>query len=175
MEVKILKIYFEIKTGYIKLGLHHEAYKLFKKVYKQYIDNIFVTFEYLKLSIMNGYTNDAKSALDNLKRILNEKLTNSQDNDNNDMLICYLHLSDFIVKFSFGNYTDALDSLTKLMEISAGNVLVMNNMALINLYLGKVDKSINDFMRINDKSGMNIPTEFSVSNYSTLMSIIYKK
>lgn len=52
LEVKIIKIYFEIKNGFIKLGLNHEAYKLFKKVYYEYTDNIFVSFEYLKLSII---------------------------------------------------------------------------------------------------------------------------
>ena len=51
IKTKIIKCYFEIKSGYIKLALNLEALKVIEGVYEKYPDDILVLSEVFKLNV----------------------------------------------------------------------------------------------------------------------------
>lgn len=84
----------------------------------------------------------------------------------------YVLFADFLINLSTMNYVNANENLGKIMELSSGNTLIMNNLGLTNFYLSKIDKSLTDFLRIIDKNEMNLFNDVSYFNYQTINGVI---
>lgn len=57
------------------------------------------------------------------------------------------------------------------MRNNPDNVIIMNNVSVLNLFLNKVDKAYLDFKIILDKEGMNCFNEVTYSNINALTDI----
>ena len=92
--------------------------------------------------------------------------------NNDENLGIYLLFNEYIINLSNAKYSEAYEKLSKMIEISSGNPLIMNNMALMNFYLNKIEKSITDFYRIIDKNEMNLINDISYFNYNSVLGVI---
>lgn len=102
-------------------------------------------------------------------------ISQSDSSDNfsiQDNLNIYLLFADYLLSISSFNYSLANEKLSKIMELSSGNTLILNNMGLTNFYLDKIEKSQSDFFRIIDKNEMNLFNEVSYFNYNSIYTAI---
>lgn len=166
---KIKKCYFEIKQGYLKLGLQKEVVEIFEKLSQRYPNDIIIVFEEFKSHLQFGSLKKTSAVHNKIKQI------NDQEKGK------YLHIvlfCDYLTFLSSNNYFSAHTTLVKLMENNSGNSIVMNNIGLVNFYLNKLDKSYSDFFKIIDKGEMNKSNEISNSNLQLVgdcMQYIAKK
>ena len=166
---KIKKCYFEIKTGFLKLGLTSEALKITNVLLERYPNDVVVMFEAYKQQLYSG---SLKLAFDIEEQI---KILN---NENEKKYECYVIFCEFLYCLTNSNYSKAHSLLVSLIENYTGNILLMNNISLVNFYLNNIDKSKNDFRRIIEKVEMNASNDISLYNLQLIndtTTILIKK
>jgi hypothetical protein len=65
----------------------------------------------------------------------------------------------------------AKNKLTEILKNTPDNIIILNNMSVLNLYLNKVDKSYFEFKIILDPDQMNSFNEITYSNINLLTDI----
>ncbi len=72
---------------------------------------------------------------------------------------------------SKGEYEIAKNKFTDILRNNPDNLIVINNLSMLNIYLNKVDKSYLDFKIILDKEQMNCFNEITFSNITVLTDV----
>jgi hypothetical protein len=65
----------------------------------------------------------------------------------------------------------AKNKLTEILRNSSDNIIILNNLSALNLYMNKVDKAIFEFKIILDSEQMNSFNEVTYHNINVLTDI----
>lgn len=80
----------------------------------------------------------------------------------------YIDFAEFLILISKSEYDQAKEKLTDILKISSGDVLVMNNLALMNFYLNKVVKCHEELHMILDRDQMNCYNDLTYYNINLM-------
>jgi predicted Zn-dependent protease len=72
---------------------------------------------------------------------------------------------------SKGEYEIAKNKLTEILRNKPDNIVVINNVAVLNVYLNKVDKAYTDMKIILEKDQLNSFNEITYSNINLLSDL----
>ena len=72
---------------------------------------------------------------------------------------------------SKNEYEIAKNKLTEILRNSSDNIIILNNISALNLYMNKVDKAIFEFRIILDAEQMNSFNEVTYHNINILTDI----
>ena len=72
---------------------------------------------------------------------------------------------------SKNEYEIAKNKMTEILRNTPDNIIILNNLAALNLYLNKVDKAFFEFKIILDQDQMNSYNEISFHNINVLTDI----
>ena len=72
---------------------------------------------------------------------------------------------------SKNEYEIAKNKLTEILRNSSDNIIILNNISALNLYMNKVDKAILEFKIILDPEQMNSFNEVTFHNINVLTDI----
>lgn len=117
-------------------------------------------------------TKKTNENIENTNKGSTESIVNETNYAFNENIWIYQLFAEFLINLSNMNFNQANEKLIKIMELSSGNTLIMNNIGLTNFYLTKIDKSQSDFIRLIDRNEMNLFNEASYYNYNTILNVI---
>ncbi len=135
LEVKIKKIYFELKLTLTQMGFNIDAYSLLERMNEKYPNDIKIQFELAKDSLMlskvKKYNEVIAQMKENSKKVENDKkLQSVYDN--------YIQYAEILFIISKGDFDNAKAQLTKMLGDDPENILLVNNISILNLFQNKV-------------------------------------
>jgi predicted Zn-dependent protease len=76
-----------------------------------------------------------------------------------------------LIWLSKNEFELAKNKLTEVLRNAPDNIIIMNNISILNLYLNKVDRCFTDLKIILDKDQMNSYNETTFNNISILSEL----
>ena len=136
IDSKIKKLYFEIKTCLYNLGFELKSFELISQLQKKYPDDLIIQFELAKdsllvsqLPIYNSMLNLMKEEKEKASELLKEVYSN---------YINYLEVLLLTIK---RDYEQAKTKLTEIISNDTSNFLLMNNIAVLDVYRNEPKES----------------------------------
>ncbi len=86
-------------------------------------------------------------------------------------LLSYNILLRALTWLSKGEYEIAKNKLTEILRNNSDDVIIVNNIAALNLYMNKADRSYLDFKIILDREQMNNFNEVTFGNINVLTDV----
>lgn len=143
---KLKKCYFELINCYHKLELSSEAGAIARDLFEKYSRDYLVVFENFKAYLVDGNGTEAERMSGILKELMEEAEEQKEAVNN------HYQQSVALLAVSKGNWQEAKDLLSEALQDSPDCLVIMSNLAILNLYLNNIDKCYKDMMLIADKS-----------------------
>ena len=130
LDVKIKKLYFELKSCLNSLKFYSQAYKTILELYQKYPDDILIQFELAKDSVIF-------SKPDKYQEILQEMEKNrDKQQDENKIKIYnnYIMYAKAMSELAQCKYDETKTIFKDILKNDENNVLIKNNIAVLNVY-----------------------------------------
>ncbi len=147
LDVKIKKLYFELKMCFFTLKFYNQAYNTILELYQKYPDDILIQFELAKDSVMF-------SKIDKFNEML-EKMKINRDNqkDQNNYLTYnnYVLYAEALKELAQCNYDEAKNLFEEISKNDTKSILLKNNLAILALYKNSPQDCFDKLMSFCDK------------------------
>jgi tetratricopeptide (TPR) repeat protein len=163
LDVKIKKLYFELKMCLYTLKFYNQAYKTILELYQKYPDDILIQYELAKDSVMFSKLDKFNEILEEMKK----NRDNQKDQNNYNTYNNFVMYAEALKELAQCKYDESKNIFEEILKNDENNVLVKNNIAILtlyknnpkecydkimNLYQDKKNESGNEFMRNTLKS-----------------------
>jgi predicted Zn-dependent protease len=96
------------------------------------------------------------------------KSLSPQDDSNKIAYENYINFAESLMWMSKNDYETAKSKLTEILRNNPDNIIVLNNLSTLNLYINRVEKCYSDMKIILDKDQMNCFNDVTYHNISLL-------
>lgn len=164
IDSKIKKLYYEQKFCLYYLNFYSQGFKLLIELYNKYPNDIQIKFELAKDSVFQSKYDIFNNIFDLLKKEMNE------ENDENKKMVYanYLYYLQGLSYLSQEKLEDTSNIFTELLKNDSGNVVLINNNALLNVYKNKAKESLTFMNLIQSPEQMDSYNEVIKENINLL-------
>ena len=159
IDIKIKKLYFELKICLHSLKFFTQSYKLIIELHEKYPDDIQIIFELCRDSIMFSKFDKYQEMLS----LLEKKRDTETDEKKKSIINNYILYAQSLNLLSQGKYDETQQIYSNILKNDVGNPIILNNFSLINVFknnikecygsliqlIGRGNESYNDSIRNN--------------------------
>ena len=147
IDVKIKKLYFELKINLHSLKFFTQSYKLIIELHEKYPDDIQIIFELCRDSIMFSKFDKYQEMLS----LLEKKRDNETDEKKKTTINNYILYAQSLNLLSQGKYEETQQIYNNILKNDAANPIILNNFALINVFKNNVKECYTSLAQIISK------------------------
>ena len=130
LDVKIKKLYFELKVCLYTLKFYSQAYKTILDLYEKYPDDIVIQFELAKDSVILSKPDKFKEILEEMKK----NRDNQKDEKNIKIYSNFVMYAEALSELAQSKYDESRNLFQEILKNDENNVLIENNIAILNVY-----------------------------------------
>ena len=147
IDSKIKKLYFELKFCLNSLKFYSQAYQLSLELYQKYPQDIQIIFELAKDSITFSKIDKYQEMIEAMKKRRDE------EKDAKKKLICnnFILYAQSLYQIAQGKFDLAQNTFGEILKTDPGNPLIINNMALLNIYKNNPKDCYNNLVQLFTK------------------------
>ena len=165
IEIKIKKLYFELKICLTSLKFYSQAYTLILELSEKYPDDFLIQFELARDSIMFSKFDKYQEVL--LKMM--ETKEKCQDENKKKIYENYLLYTEALLNIAQNKYDETQSLFNEILKNDENNVLILNNMAVLNIYKNKPKECCDQLNDIISSPKLNCGNE-CIKNTLTVVS-----
>lgn len=165
-DLKLKKVIFELKNCLTNLGFNEESYDLIKNLYVKYPDDLVVQFEMARDSILLGNSIMFNKVVDQMK-VNQKKVADEGKNDLNEAYDIHIKYAEMLKILSKNEYEATKKCLSDIIKIETGNLVILNNICVMNIYENQISSFIEKISLIAvDSNNPTIKNNMEIiSNY----------
>jgi len=130
LDVKIKKLYFELKQCLYNLNYYSQAYNTILELYQKYPDDILIQFELAKDSVICSKRDKFNEALEQMK-----KNRDSQNDENTKKIYDnFIMYAEALRELALSKYDECKNYFENILKNDENNVLIKNNLAMLSIY-----------------------------------------
>ena len=156
IDSKIKKLYFELKFCLNSLKFYSQAYQLSLELYQKYPKDIQIIFELAKDSITFSKLDKYQEMIEAMKKRRDEEADGKKKLIFNNFIL----YAQSLYQIAQGKIDLSQNTFSEILKADPGNPLIINNMALLNIYKNNPKECYNNlvqlFMKGNDSSNETI-------------------
>ena len=153
LDVKIKKLYFELKICLISLKFYTQAYKTILDLYQKYPDDIIVQFELAKDSVLFSKPDKFQEIFEEMKK----NRDNQKEEKNIKIYSNFVMYAEALSELAKSKYEESQNLMEEILKNDENNILLKNNIAILNVYKNNVkectDKLVNICREKKNESG----------------------
>ena len=130
LDVKIKKLYFELKICLISLKFYAQAYKTILDLYQKYPNDIVIQFELAKDSILFSKPDKFKVIFEEMKK----NRDNQKDEKNIQIYSNFVMYAEALFELAHSKYEESQKIMEEILKKDENNILIKNNIAVLNVY-----------------------------------------
>lgn len=130
IDIKIKKLYFELKINLHSLKFFTQSYKLIIELHEKYPDDVQIIFELCRDSIMFSKFDKYQEML----TLLEQKRDSETDQKKKSIINNYILYAQSLNLLAQGKYDETQQIYSNILKNDAGNPIILNNFALINIF-----------------------------------------
>ena len=130
LDVKIKKLYFELKMCLQTLKFYSQAYKTILDLYEKYPDDIVIQFELAKDSVILSKPDKFQEMLEEMKK----NRDNQKDEKNIKIYSNFVMYAEALSELAKSKYDESKNLFEEILKNDENNVLIENNIAILNVY-----------------------------------------
>ena len=130
LDVKIKKLYFELKVCLQSLKFYSQAYKTILDLYEKYPDDILIQFELAKDSVILSKPDKFEEILEEMKK----NRDNQKDEQNVKIYNNFIMYAEALSELAKSKYDESKNLFEEILKNDENNVLIKNNIAILNVY-----------------------------------------
>ena len=130
LDVKIKKLYFELKICLISLKFYAQAYKAILDLYQKYPDDIVVQFELAKDSVLFSKPDKYQEILKQMKKN-RDSLTDEKNIKIYNNFVLY---AESLAELANSKYEESQKIMEEILKNDENNILIKNNIAILKVY-----------------------------------------
>ena len=147
IDIKIKKLYFELKICLHSLKFFTQSYKLIIELHEKYPDDIQIIFELCRDSIMFSKFDKYQEMFS----LLEKKRDNETDEKKKTTINNYILYAQSLNLLSQGKYEETQQIYNNILKNDAANPIILNNFALINVFKNNVKECYTSLAQIISK------------------------
>ena len=156
IDSKIKKLYFELKFCLNSLKFYSQAYQLSLELYQKYPNDIQIIFELSKDSITFSKIDKYQEMIEAMKKRRDEESDAKKKLTYNNFIL----YAQSLYQIAQGKIDLSQNTLSDILKTDTGNPIIINNMALLNIYKNNPKESYNNLVQLytkgNDSSNETI-------------------
>ena len=130
LDVKIKKLYFELKQCLFNLNFYSQGYNTILELYQKYPDDIVIQFELAKDSVICSKRDKFNEALEQMK-----KNRDSQNDENTKKIYDnFIMYAEGLRELAQNKYDECKNIFENILKNDENNVLIKNNLAILSIY-----------------------------------------
>ena len=130
LDVKIKKLYFELKVCLHTLKFYSQAYKTILDLYEKYPDDILIQFELAKDSVILSKPDKFQEILEEMKK----NRDNQKDENKTKIYNNFVMYAEALSELAKSNYDKSKNLFEEILKNDENNILIKNNIAILNIY-----------------------------------------
>jgi tetratricopeptide (TPR) repeat protein len=130
IDSKIKKLYFELKLCLSNTKFYSQAYQLILELYQKYPKDIQIIFELAKDSVIFSKIDKYQEMMEVMKK----KKEEESDQKKKEIYNKFILYGEALFQVAEGKMDLAQNTYMEILKIEPGNPLVINNIALLNIY-----------------------------------------
>ena len=156
IDSKIKKLYFELKICLNSLKFYSQAYQLSLELYQKYPKDIQIIFELAKDSITFSKLDKYQEMLEAMKKRRDEEIDGKKKLIFNNFIL----YAQSLYQIAQGKIDLSQNTFGEILKTDPGNPLIINNMALLNIYKNNPKECYSNLVQLftkgNDSSNETI-------------------
>ena len=156
IDSKIKKLYFELKFCLNSLKFYSQAYQLSLELYQKYPNDIQIIFELAKDSITFSKIDKYQEMIEAMKKRRDEEGDAKKKLTYNNFIL----YAQSLYQIAQGKIDLSQNTLGEILKTDTGNPIIINNMALLNIYKNNPKDCYNGLVQLytkgNDSSNETI-------------------
>jgi tetratricopeptide (TPR) repeat protein len=130
LDVKIKKLYFELKLCLITLKFYSQAYKIILELHEKYPDDILIQFELAKDSVLFSKPDKFQEILEEMKK----NRDNQTDENTIKIYNNFILYAEGMSELAQCKYDETKNKFEEILKNDENNVLIKNNIGVLNIY-----------------------------------------
>ena len=130
LDVKIKKLYFELKICLISLKFYTQAYKTILDLHQKYPDDIVVQFELAKDSVLFSKPDKYQEILKQMKK----NRDSQKDEKNIKIYSNFVMYAESLAELANSKYEESQKIMEEILKNDENNILIKNNIAILKVY-----------------------------------------
>ena len=171
LDVKIKKLYFELKLCLISNRFYSQAYKTILDLYEKYPDDILIQFELAKDSVIFSKPDKFQHILEEMKK----NRDSQQDENNKKIYNNFVMYAEALSELAKCKYDESKTILEEILKNDENNVLIKNNIAILNIYRNNPRDCHEKLMNIYQDKKNESGNEFIRNTIRTIQDKFYIK
>ena len=156
IDSKIKKLYFELKFCLNSLKFYSQAYQLSLELYQKYPKDIQIIFELAKDSITFSKLDKYQEMIEAMKKRRDEEIDGKKKLIFNNFIL----YAQSLYQIAQGKIDLSQNTFGEMLKTDPGNPLIINNMALLNIYKNNPKECYSNLVQLftkgNDSSNETI-------------------
>ena len=153
LDVKIKKLYFELKSCLTSLKFYSQAYKTILELYEKYPDDILIQFELARDSVLLSKPDKYQEIIE----VMEKNRDNQKDENTRNIYNNYIMYAGALSEMAQCKYDESKNFFNEILKNDENNILIKNNIAILDIYNNKPKECYDKLMSIyHDKKNESV-------------------
>ena len=164
LDVKIKKLYFELKSCLTSLKFYSQAYKTILELYEKYPDDILIQFELARDSVLLSKPDKYQEILD----VMEKNRDNQKDENTIKIYNNFIMYAGALSQLAQCKYDESKEFFNEILKNDENNILIKNNIAILDIYNNKPKECYEKLMNIYNYKKNESANEYIKSTIKTI-------
>ena len=171
LDVKIKKLYFELKQCLFNLNFYSQGYNTILELYQKYPDDIVIQFELAKDSVICSKRDKFNETLEQMK-----KNRDSQNDENTKKIYDnFIMYAEALRELAQNKYDECKNIFENILKNDENNVLIKNNLAILSIYKNNPKDSYDKLLSLYQDKKNDTGHEYIRATLKTIQDKFYIK